>query len=476
MEGIVRLYSSTFECALVNTGNEPVLISPEEPIAVLKAFNGDVILLSSTSGESSSGSSVDIAAFHSESDSNSDQLFDSHHSSEELTSLTQDDQWANADPNDNNTVLHFLENFKIGDQRTPEEKLLIGKLLLKHRSRFVLNGDSLGIVKGVVHRIDTGNAPPVAKNPYRCSLKERQIIEKQISEMIAKGIIEPIVSEWASPVVIVSKRDGTMRFCVDYRDVNHLTKPDQYPIPRLDDSLDMLGNSTMYSTMDACSAYWQIRMDPDSVEKTTFISHAGLYAFKFMPFGLRNAPATMGRAMQKILCRENRKTCIVYLDDCIVFSNSFEEHLTRLDTILQRMTEYDLKLKPSKCYFAQEDVSFLGHLVSAKGIQPDPDRIKPLLNYPIPRDKTGVRAFLGMTGFYRRFIRFYSKIAQPLYALLKKDSDFEWSPSCQEAFNTLRNHLLEAPILAHYDPNAIYILRTDAARIGLGGHLIQCPV
>ena len=259
-------------------------------------------------------------------------------------------------------------------------------------------------------------------------------------------------------------------------DVNQLTKPDQYPIPRLDDSLDMLGNSTMYSTMDACSAYWQIRMDPDSVEKTTFISHAGLYAFKFMPFGLRNAPATMGRAMQKILCRENRKTCIVYLDDCIVFSKSFEKHLTRLDTILQRMTEYDLKLKPSKCFFAQEDVSFLGHLVSARGIQPDPERIKPLLNYPIPRDKTGVRAFLGMTGFYRRFIRFYSKIAQPLYALLKKDSDFEWSPSCQEAFNALRNHLLEAPVLAHYDPNAIYILRTDAARVGLGGHLIQCPV
>ena len=439
-------------------------------------FNGDVISISSTSGESSSGSGVDVAAFRSESDSSRDQLLDTPNSSEEYNSSTQVDQWTNADINNHNTVTRFLENFKIGNQRTQEEKYQIGQLLLKHRSRFVLDGDSLGIIKGVVHHIDTGDAQPVAKNPYRCSLKERQIIEEQISEMIAEGIIEPIVSEWASPVVIVSKRDGTMRFCVDYRDVNQLTKPDQYPIPRLDDSLDMLGNSTMYSTMDACSAYWQIRMDPDSVEKTTFISHAGLYAFKFMPFGLRNDPATMGRAMQKILCRENRKTCIVYLDDCIVFSKSFEEHLTRLDTILQRMTEYDLKLKPSKCFFAQEDVSFLGHLVSARGIQPDPERIKPLLNYPIPRDKTGVRAFLGMTGFYRRLIRFYSKIAQPLYALLKKDSDFEWSPSCQEAFNALRNHLLEAPVLAHYDQNAIYILRTDSARVGLGGHLIKCPV
>ena len=348
--------------------------------------------------------------------------------------------------------------------------------MLRYRDQFVFEGDALGIVKGVVHRIDTGNAYPVSKHPYRCSLKEKQIIEEQIQDMLARGIIEPIASEWASPVVIVIKRDCTMRFCVDYRGVNHLTKPDNYPLPRLDDSLDMLGNSDTYSTMDACSAYWQIWMDPDSVEKTTFVSHAGTYAFKFMPFGLRNAPATISRAMNKIMSQENRKICNVYLDDCITFSKGFDQHMDRFQTVLARMEEANLKLKPSKCFFVQESVSFLGHKVSANGIEPDPERVKPLLNYPVPRNITDVRSFLGFTGFYRRFIEGYAKIAKPLYQLLKKDQPVEWTNACQLAFQTLIDATVKAPVLAHYNHEERFVLRTDASALGIAGILYTCPV
>ena len=378
---------------------------------------------------------------------------------------------------DPNEVEEFLNHFHVGDQLTFEQRQRLGELLLRYRKRFVIDGanDSLGLIPDEAHRIDTGDAAPVNHNPYRVSAFERRAIEEQVNKMLADGIIKPISSSWTSPVVIVSKRDASLRFCVDYRDLNTATKPDRYPLPRIDDALDQLGGADMYSTMDACSAYWQIPMHPDSVEKTTFTCHLGTFAFNFMPFGLRNAPATMSRAMAKIFSQENRQICIVYLDDIIAFAQGFDQHMERLETLFSRMDEHNLKLKPSKCFFADTQVSFLGHRITADGISPDPERTKTLLNYRPPKDKTEIKSFLGFTGFYRRFIKNYAMTARPLNVLLRKGQPFIWGSEQKRAFELLKEHVLNPPVLTHYDPNAFHILRTDSSGFGLGGHLMQAP-
>ena len=369
----------------------------------------------------------------------------------------------------------FLKNFNVGNQLSEQQKLRLGALLKTYRDRFVFKGDSLGRLNIEEHRIDTEGKGPVSKAPYRVSYVERKAIEEQVQAMLDQGVIEPIVSEWASPVVIVSKRDNTLRFCVDYRDLNAITKSDKYPLPRLEDALDILGKSNMYSTLDACSAYWQVKMADDSVEKTTFTCHMGTFCFKYMPFGLKNAPSTMSRIMNKIFQGLNRKICMIYLDDCITMSNGFEDHLENLTALFERMITYDLKLKPSKCYFIQESVSYLGHKISKEGIVPDPERTRTLDQFKTPRCQKDVRAFLGFCGFYRRFIKDFSSIAQPLNKLLKKNTPFIWGDEQRIAFNTLKERVLRPPVLAHYNHEATMILRTDSCGYGIGGHLVQAP-
>ncbi len=374
-----------------------------------------------------------------------------------------------------NNFKQYLSHFNIGEQLTEKQRERLGQLLIQFRDRFVFEGDVLGQVQGIEHRIDTGEDQPVSTAPYRVSQWERQAIEKQVNEMLKQGIIEPVVSSWASPVVMVSKRDKTLRFCVDYRALNRITKDDKYPLPRLDDALDMLGKNSLYTTMDACSAYWQIKVAKQDKEKTTFICHLGTFQFNFMPFGLKNAPATMSRAMNDIFREQNGRTCLVYLDDLITFSTGFDQHLRNLTELFMQMSGRDLKLKPSKCFFAQEHVSYLGHQISRKGIVPDPDRTRTFREFPKPKTVKDVRSFLGFAGFYRRFVENFAKIAQPLTMLLKKNQLFIWGESQQKAFEEIKDKVLKPPVLAHYDPEAKVVLRTDSCMYGLGGHLIQVP-
>ena len=466
-EGLVRVSESQIlEVLVANEGPEEVVLFPHEQLALLKDIEGDIIELNAHHDSKV----IQLAHFFGEPTTNRGYVTPVKQTKTDNASYQV--QQARPDTKiGQRTREEYLQKFHIGEELTLKQREQIGNLLVKYRDRFVFEGDSLGIVKGVTHVVDTGDAKPVNRQPYRVSLKERLAIEQQVNEMLDKGIITPIISEWGHPVVIVSKRDLTLRFCVDYRDTNAVTKPDNYPIPRLDDCLDLLGNSDIFSTLDACSAYWQIPMDPDSIEKTTFNCFLGSYAFLYMPFGLKNGPATCSRVMNRVFHGENRRTCIVYLDDCVVFAKGFDEHLTRLERIFEKLSEHNLKLKPSKCYFAQKSVSFLGHRVSAEGIIPDPERTTTLRNYPVPKDETTLRSFLGFTSFYRRHIKNYAKIARPLYHLLSKDVSFDWNADCQRAFEELKERVLNPPILAHYDPHALFVLRVDASTIGIGGHL-----
>ena len=381
--GIVDVRSAYVEIIVRNNSAQEYTLNPEADIAIFEEIKGDLIEI-----RHRETTPADINCFN--------QRY------EDIPGLAPSAPPASPPPAPEiASITEYLHNFHIGEQIEPEQRQRLVDLLVEYRDRFVLEGDQLGQIRIEQHHIDTGDHPPVSSAPYRVSAYERKAIEEQVQQMLEQGIIEPIISPWASPVVIVSKRDNTLRFCVDYRKVNQITKADRYPLPRLDDALDVLGKSDIYSTLDACSAYWQIKMSPDSVEKTTFICHLGTFCFKYMPFGLKCAPSTMSRVMAKIFEGENGKNCIIYLDDCICMSKGFDQHLVNLRVLLNRMRQYDLKLKPSKCYFAQKSVSFLGHLISEEGIRPDPDRTSSIKNFKYRRQskKSEVSsASVGSTG------------------------------------------------------------------------------
>ncbi len=226
------------------------------------------------------------------------------------------------------------------------------------------------------HKIDTGDSRPINAVPYRMSPTEKKRVADEIETMLKNDVIRPSRSPWAAPVVLVTKKDGSIRFCVDYRKINAVTKKDVYPLPRIDDALDAMYESTIFSTLDLASGYWQVEMDPEDREKTAFISEQGLFEFNVMPFGLCNAPATFQRLMDAVLAGLKWTCCLVYLDDIIIFSKTFDEHLEHLAQVLGRIQEAGLMLKTSKCYFARDRIPYLGHIVSAEGIEPDPSKIK----------------------------------------------------------------------------------------------------
>ncbi|KAK8771367.1 hypothetical protein V5799_025390 [Amblyomma americanum] len=243
--------------------------------------------------------------------------------------------------------------------------------------------------------------------------------------MVRDDIIQPSKSPWASPVVLVKKKDGTLRFCVDYRRLNKITKKDVYPLPRIDDELDRLCNAKYFSSMDLKSGYWQIEVVEKDREKTAFITPDGLYEFKVMPFGLCSAPATFQRVMDTVLAGLKWQTCLVYLDDVVVFAANFDNHLRRLATVLEAIESSGLTLKPEKCRFAYDELLFLGHIISKSGVHPDPQKTAAIAEFPQPIDKKAVRRFLGMCAYYRRFVKDFSRIAEPLTQLTKCDLEFK---------------------------------------------------
>lgn len=354
-----------------------------------------------------------------------------------------------------------------------EQRTALRHLLSSYRDIFDLDDRPLGQTSVVTHRINTGDASPIHRRPYRVSATERAIIQKEVDKMMDKDIIEPSSSPWASPVVLVKKKDNSWRFCVDYRHLNKITKKDVYPLPRIDDALDCLHGSQYFSSIDLRSGYWQISVDEMDREKTAFVTPDGLYQFKVMPFGLCNAPATFERMMDSLLRGLKWSTCLCYLDDVIVFSSNFESHLRRLTTILSVFRRAGLQLNSSKCHFGRREITMLGHLVNAAGIQPDPQKVHAVRNFPVPCSTNDVRSFLGLCSYFRRFVKQFADIARPLTDLLKKDASFSWGPLQEQAFSTLIERLTTSPILSHFDPSAPTEVRTDASGYGIGAVLAQ---
>ena len=346
-------------------------------------------------------------------------------------------------------------------------------LLTNYEDVFSRDEYDLGSTNIVQHHIDTGDNRPF-RQPLRPQPRAQlPVIDRLLDEMQQQGVIQPCQSEWASNIVLVKKKDGSIRFCVDYRKLNSLTTKDAYPLPRVDICLNTLSGAAWYSTFDLRSGFHQVAMDPRDANKTTFVCHRGTYRFPKMPFGLCNAPATFQRLMDTVLSGLNYEVCLAYLDDIIVFSHDLDTHLQRLELLFTRLREAHLKLKPSKCQVLQKQVSFLGFNVSSQGVSTDPAKIAAIRDWPTPKNLRQSRAFVGLCQYYRRFVSGFSEIAAPLHALTKKGARFEWTNECQQAFDQLKHALSTAPVLALPDNEGELILDCDASGYAIGAVLSQ---
>ena len=394
------------------------------------------------------------------------------HRSVNINNVKLNSDMTNDKPDGWSPDLTHLYERSCGDLNSTEKQQLFD-LCEKHKSTFASSPTDLGRTSIVQHTINTGDAAPIKQRPRRPPRAFIDEEEKIIENQLKAGIIRESSSPWSSPLVYVKKRDGTTRPCVDYRKLNEVTTKDAYPLPRIEDCLDCLGNAKIFSTLDLQSGYWQIDIKEEDRSKTAFSTRSGHYEYVTMPFGLCNAPSTFERAMELIMKGLQWRTLILYLDDIIIMSTTFEEHIERLDEVLNRLGQAGLKLKPSKCHMFQSEVAYLGHVVSASGVKPDPEKVERVQSWPTPSSVTEVRSFLGLCSYYRRFIRGFSTIAAPLNKLLEKSTKFEWTENCQIAFDNLKCVLVSDHVMAYPDDHGLFILDTDASATGIGAVLSQ---
>lgn len=377
-------------------------------------------------------------------------------------------------PNEPWSVDKLIAHFGLLDRNlAPSELTAIRDMLRKNMSVFSEGEGDLGRTHLTLHQIDTGDAMPVKLPPRRVPLHLQQEVSDHLKQMLENNIIQPSCSPWAAPVVLVRKRDGGLRFCVDYRKLNDVTRKDAYPLPRIDDALDSLNKACWFSTLDLASGYWQVELDPRDKHKTAFITRQGLFEFNVLSFGLCNSPSTFQRLMDLVLADLQWTTCLVYLDDIITFGRTFQEHLARLDEVLTKLRQANLKVKPAKCHLFATQVQYLGHVISSDGVKADPAKVEAVRQWPVPKTQTEVRSFLGLASYYRRFVKGFAEIARPLHQLTEKGRRFKWTESCQVAFEQLKQSLMSAPVLAYPDPSKTFVLDTDASDAGIGAVLSQ---
>ena len=342
---------------------------------------------------------------------------------------------------------------------------------------FCLETEERGETDLVEMEIHTGNEAPRRVAARRMPFAVQQEVARQLSSMQEAGVIEPSNSPWSSPVVMVRKKDGSLRFCVDYRELNKVTRKDTFPLPRVDDLLDQIGQSKYFTTLDLASGYWQIRVAPSSREKTAFVTPHGLLQFRVMPFGLTNAPAVFQRLMQSVLMGLNpvdgNQFVSVYIDDVLVYSRTLPEHLEHLQLVIQRIQQASLKLKPSKCSFVREEVEFLGHVLTPEGLKTNPRIVEAVKEYRQPQNVKEIRQFLGLSSYYRRFIKNFAALAQPLTALTRNNVEFKWTAECQGAFDRLKQCMTTTPVLCYPSFDTPFVLETDASIRGIGAILSQ---
>lgn len=358
---------------------------------------------------------------------------------------------------------------------TPEQILRVQRTLCKYKDAFAKSKDDLGRTDIVQHKINTGDAAPVKQAPRRLPLAKRAAAKEEIQRMQRQGIIEPSTSPWSSQIVMVKKKDpGQWRFCLDYRLVNSLTIKDSYPLPRIDDSLNALRDSTWYTVADLQSGFFQCAIDPIDREKTAFsLPGEGLWQFRVLPMGMANSPATFERLMERVMAGLDHSILLIYLDDLIIHGKTFSDHMDHLEAVLLRLIKAGLKISPKKCQLLQLMVKFLGHIVSGNGLSPCPDKISAVMDWPCPRTVTQIRSFLGLCSYYRKFVKGFAEIARPLHKLTEKGVPFVWSEECEASWVRLKTALTSAPILAYPKEEDDFILDTDASGHSLGAVLSQ---
>jgi len=355
-----------------------------------------------------------------------------------------------------------------------DQKTVIQLLVRRNAKAFSQHEFDIGNCDVIKHTINTGAARPVRQKPYRIPFAKRTFVEQNVEQMLKADIIEPSTSPWASPVVLAMKKDKTLRFCIDLRKVNEVTMEEsQILLPHMTECLALLAKAKFFTSVDVMSSFWQLQLDPVTAEKTAFITHVGLFQFKRLPMGLKFSTNTFQRVLEYVLAGINGVHSLSYVDDVLIFSETFEAHVGHVNDVLERFLKYGIKLKPSKCKFARSSVPFLGHIISKAGVAVDPDKISAVQIMKVPTTLTEIRSFLGFVGYYRRFILNFSKLVSPITDLLKKRVPLIWSEACQRAFDDTRLRLITAPILAYPNFDLPFLLQTDASTKGVAAILSQ---
>lgn len=371
-----------------------------------------------------------------------------------------------------------LENLIRTDHLNKEEKHKLFEILKQNLGIIHQEKEKLSCTTAIRHRIKTKDDIPIHTKTYRYPNIHKAEVNRQIEEMIADGIIQHSISPWTSPIWIVPKKSDASgkekwRIVVDYRKLNEKTIDDRYPIPNIEEILDKLGRSMYFTTLDLKSGFHQIEVDKKDRPKTAFSTEKGHFEFIRMPFGLKNAPATFQRAMNNILGDLVGRNCLVYLDDIIIFGKSLQQHLDNLNKVLKKLIESNLKVQLDKCEFLRKECEFLGHIVTQDGIKPNPNKIEKILHWPIPKTTTHIKGFLGILGYYRKFIKDFSKLTKPLTKCLKKGSKITHNDEFINCFNDCKQMLTTDPILKYPDFSRKFILETDASDFALGAVLSQ---
>src|SRR6266487_3393771 len=385
------------------------------------------------------------------------------------------------------------DTYKIGNLTTDQRREVKG-VIQKNEDIFIKGKYEVGRTNAVKHTIDTGEEKPIKQKARRLSVKEKEIEKEHIEEMLKKGIIRKSKSPWSSPVVFVPKKGGEIRFCIDFRRLNKVTRKDNHPLPRIDEMLDKFEGSQWFSSIDLASAYWQVEMDERDIEKTAFITSEGLYESLVMPFGLCNAPATFQRLMHEVLGNLIYTKAPVYLDDIIIHSKTFEQHLKDIEEVFGKLRDARLMSKENKCEFCAPEIKFLGYIIGKDGKKVDPDKVEKVRNYPRPENISQLRGFLGLASYYRKFIKDFSKKVKPMTKLLERtkreakkgkwekemqkgirNNEFleKWGKEQEKSYELMKRVLTETPVLIHPNFEKDFILSTDASGYTLGAVLEQ---